>query len=92
MGFRAFGPAWTVGSVLSTVMVAVAPVHASELSAWSYSEATQQLEFSLPQSVLPRFFLLAEPTRIVLDIPEIRFCCGWSISVGIYWGSCSKAQ
>ncbi len=73
MGFRAFSPAWTMGSVLTTVMVvAVAPVQASELSAWSYSEATQLLEFSLPQSVLPRFFLLAEPTRIVLDIPTTQ--------------------
>ncbi|MEO0456027.1 MAG: AMIN domain-containing protein [Cyanobacteria bacterium P01_A01_bin.114] len=43
-----------------------------ELSAWSFDPSTQALEFSLPEGVMPQFFLLAEPARIVLDIPETQ--------------------
>ena len=84
MGFRAFGPVGTMASVLPTVIMVASTMQApaqalaapAELSTWSYDEATQLLEFSLPQSVLPRFFLLAEPTRIVLDIPATQLGAG----------------
>ncbi|MEM6352419.1 MAG: AMIN domain-containing protein [Cyanobacteria bacterium P01_D01_bin.14] len=74
MGFDAFRPGWMSNGLWATaaVVMVAAPVRAAELSTWSFDETQQQLEFSLPQSVQPRFFLLAEPTRVVLDIPATQ--------------------
>ncbi|MEL6249242.1 MAG: AMIN domain-containing protein [Cyanobacteria bacterium J06627_15] len=74
MGFDAFRPGWMSNGLWATaaVVLVAAPVRAAELSTWSFDETQQQLEFSLPQSVQPRFFLLAEPTRVVLDIPATQ--------------------
>ncbi|MEM9906349.1 MAG: AMIN domain-containing protein, partial [Cyanobacteria bacterium P01_D01_bin.44] len=56
----------------NAVFPGTAHANEQELSAWSFDPATQQLEFSLPEGVMPQFFLLAEPARIVLDIPETQ--------------------
>ncbi|MBT9313381.1 AMIN domain-containing protein [Leptothoe kymatousa] len=52
--------------------MATTPAMAEELQNWSFDSATNELTFSLPDTVLPEFFLLAEPPRLVLDIPETQ--------------------
>lgn len=50
--------------------LACLPASAEELQNWSFNTATSELTFSLPDTILPKFFLLAEPPRLVLDIPQ----------------------
>ncbi|MEM9804069.1 MAG: AMIN domain-containing protein [Cyanobacteria bacterium P01_D01_bin.56] len=50
--------------------MACVPATAEELKNWSFDQVTNELTFSLPDTILPEFFLLAEPPRLILDIPE----------------------
>ncbi|MEO1401805.1 MAG: AMIN domain-containing protein [Cyanobacteria bacterium J06635_1] len=75
MGYEQIG-GWFRGSMIATALVCPWVIStralAQELSSWSFDPSTHQLEFSLPEGVTPQFFLLAEPARIVLDIPETQ--------------------
>ncbi|MEO1351622.1 MAG: AMIN domain-containing protein [Cyanobacteria bacterium J06635_15] len=55
---------------IATVAAIARPAQATVLSNWAFDPATRQLQVMLPNGVTPRYFLLAEPTRIVLDIPN----------------------
>lgn len=62
-----------VGAVplaLATVAAIARPAEATVLSNWAFDSGTRQLQVVLPNGITPRYFLLAEPTRIVLDIPN----------------------
>ena len=48
----------------------VAPAQAADLSSWTFDPATHQLAITVPSGATPRFFLIAEPARIVLEIPN----------------------
>lgn len=48
----------------------VAPVRAAVLNTWNFEPATRQLTVTLPTGVTPNYFLLAEPARIVLNVPN----------------------
>ncbi|MBE9102050.1 AMIN domain-containing protein [Vacuolonema iberomarrocanum] len=48
----------------------VSIAQAEEFTEWQYNPDTQQLEVVLPENSTPRFFLLAQPARIVLDLPN----------------------
>jgi hypothetical protein len=65
-GFTTTGLA-TLTAVVA-VVVAANPAAASET--WQFNADTQQLVFSLPKGVTPRYHLAAEPARIVLDLPN----------------------
>jgi len=45
---------------------------AAELSTWQFNPDRQQLEILLPNGTTPRYFLLAQPARIVLDLPDVQ--------------------
>jgi hypothetical protein len=47
----------------------VAPARAAVLNNWTFDTATRELMLTLPDGITPDYFLLAEPARIVLDIP-----------------------
>ncbi|MCY7273308.1 MAG: AMIN domain-containing protein, partial [Phormidesmis sp. CAN_BIN44] len=47
-----------------------APVWAAPLKAWQYDPTANQLEVTLKDGVKPRYFLMARPARIVLDLPD----------------------
>lgn len=57
-----------IAGVMVTAAI-VAPVRAAVLNTWSFDPATRQLVIALPEGVTPNFFLLAEPARIVVDMP-----------------------
>jgi hypothetical protein len=62
---------WLGGAIATTVILC--PIaQATALAGWSFDETTHQLEFSLPETIIPQFFMLAEPARIVLDIPNTQ--------------------
>ena len=60
----------SLGVSVITLCLACVPASAEELKNWSFDKTTNELTFSLPDTILPEFFLLAEPPRLVLDIPE----------------------
>ena len=47
-----------------------APAWAAPLKEWQYNPTTNQLEVTLKDGVQPRYFLMARPARIVLDLPN----------------------
>lgn len=59
-----------LGGSLSALALAVLPAGAEELQDWSFDTADSELTFSLSDQVFPEFFLLSEPPRLVLDIPD----------------------
>lgn len=46
------------------------PAQAGFLEKWRFDPAANQLEITLKEGTTPRFFLLSEPLRIVLDLPN----------------------
>lgn len=60
-----------LGALLPANLPGGVPIaQAEEFTEWQYNPDTQQLEVVLPENSTPRFFLLAQPARIVLDLPN----------------------
>jgi AMIN domain len=57
-----------VGAVMLSAPIACA----ADLEGWQYDAQSNQLTFVLPDGVKPRFFVMAQPARIVLDIPTAQ--------------------
>lgn len=62
--------------VLTTVLLSAAVVAqegvaiAATLTNWQFNAETQQLEFTVPEGTTPRYFLAAQPARIIVDLPN----------------------
>ncbi|MBE9070315.1 AMIN domain-containing protein [Leptolyngbya cf. ectocarpi LEGE 11479] len=61
-----------VGGSFVALTIVTSSALAEELDNWSFDATTNELTFSLSDTVLPEFFLLAEPPRLVLDIPDTQ--------------------
>jgi hypothetical protein len=61
---------------LSVGMAAIAllttAAQAATLTDWKFDPATRQLQVSIPEGTVPHYFLLAQPARIVLDLPNTQ--------------------
>ncbi|HSM80634.1 MAG TPA: N-acetylmuramoyl-L-alanine amidase [Nodosilinea sp.] len=53
-------------------LVVAAPVRAATLQYWQFDAQTNQLVFTTDSAVQPRAQLLANPTRIVVDLPNTQ--------------------
>ncbi|MEX0270533.1 AMIN domain-containing protein [Leptolyngbyaceae cyanobacterium UHCC 1019] len=53
-----------------TLAIAAMRVQAAALTNWRYDPAARQLEVTVKEGVTPRYFLMAQPARIVLDLPD----------------------
>ncbi|MGF1535762.1 MAG: AMIN domain-containing protein [Elainellaceae cyanobacterium] len=68
--------AWSFGSMiraagLTALVAAVAqPAYSAQLVRWRFDPQTQQLELVTPGGTQPNYFILAQPPRIVIDLPE----------------------
>ncbi|MBD1870900.1 AMIN domain-containing protein [Cyanobacteria bacterium FACHB-471] len=51
---------------------AIAPAEAATLTNWQFDPNTRELRVTVPEGTTPRYFLLAEPPRIVLDLPNTQ--------------------
>ncbi|MBT9314318.1 AMIN domain-containing protein [Leptothoe spongobia] len=69
MGFKHRLHHWLGGSFASLALT-MSPAVAEDLQNWSFDVTNSELTFSLSDTVFPEFFLLSEPPRLVLDIPE----------------------
>lgn len=45
---------------------------AALLTNWQFDPATNQLEFTLPEGATPRYSVLEQPTRILIEIPDTQ--------------------
>ncbi len=45
---------------------------AEPIENWQYDQQRNQLSFVLPDGIKPRYFIMAQPARIVLDIPDTQ--------------------
>lgn len=45
-------------------------IQAASLTKWSFNPAANQLEITVKDGTTPRYFLMAQPARIVLDLPD----------------------
>jgi len=69
----------TIALLIST------PATAAPLENWRFDSTTNQLEVTVPAGITPRYSLLAQPTRIVLDLPDTQI--GTVKSRGTYSGA-----
>nr|WP_290228329.1 AMIN domain-containing protein [Trichocoleus desertorum] len=66
---------WATLGVSAGVIGAIAqivPVQAAILTQWQFNSTNNQLEITVPEGTQPRYFLLAKPARIVLDLPNTQ--------------------
>lgn len=63
------GAGW-MGAMAIAPSELMTAAQAASLSNWAFDPATRQLEVTVPAGTTPRFFLVAEPARIVLEIPN----------------------
>jgi hypothetical protein len=69
---------WLLGNfgavVLSaaTVLTAVSGANAEPIENWQFDTQSNQLSFVLPDGVKPRYFIMAQPARIVVDVPNAQ--------------------
>lgn len=58
-----------LATTLTSVAI-VAPARTAVLRDWTFDPTTRQLIVTLPTGVTPNYFLLAQPARIVLNVPN----------------------
>lgn len=62
---------WIAGATSTLVVAAaIAPVHAASLTSWSFDPTANHLEVVVSDRTTPRYFLMAQPARIVLELPN----------------------
>jgi hypothetical protein len=67
------GLPWMVGVTGAIAAITITlPAQAAVLNDWSFDPATRQLQVTLPTGIDPNFLLLAEPARIILNLPNTQ--------------------
>lgn len=56
--------------VLSGFLGSTLPAHASSLSDWQYNPEQASLGFQIEPGITPRYFLMPNPLRVVVDLPN----------------------
>jgi AMIN domain len=60
-------------SIIGTMVILnTGQVLAGKLTQWSYNLEQNQLEFTVADSTIPKYFILENPTRIVIDFPNTK--------------------
>ncbi|OCR01078.1 hypothetical protein BCD67_17025 [Oscillatoriales cyanobacterium USR001] len=60
----------TVAAAFVVLPIAQQEVAAALLTDWQFDPGTNQLEVTLPEGITPKFSLLNQPTRIIVDLPD----------------------
>jgi hypothetical protein len=56
----------------ATAISSITPAQAATLTNWQFDPNTRELWVTVPEGATPRYFVLAEPPRIVLDLPNTQ--------------------
>jgi N-acetylmuramoyl-L-alanine amidase len=62
---------WLLPSVFSFVMVSL-PATAAEILSWQFNATENRIDFSTSAAVKPEAQMLANPSRLILDLPETK--------------------
>jgi N-acetylmuramoyl-L-alanine amidase len=62
---------WLLPSVVSFVMVSL-PATAAEILSWQFNATENRIDFSTSSAVKPEAQMLANPSRLILDLPETK--------------------
>ncbi|MDX2243575.1 MAG: AMIN domain-containing protein [Leptolyngbyaceae cyanobacterium bins.302] len=57
-------------AVLGAIVLTAQAVSAAALTDWRYDAATNQLEMTVKEGTTPKYFVMAQPARIVVDLPD----------------------
>ena len=60
----------TSATTLITTLSLTAPLQAAVLSGWEFNPTRQELEIIVPGGTTPQYSLVAEPARIIVDLPD----------------------
>jgi len=73
-----------LGSIMGLAGLAVTalPQQVLALENWQFDAGKEQLVISLPKGVTPRYYLMAEPARIILDLPNTEIATATEQSYG----------
>lgn len=61
-----------VSCMAIATLLATTVAEAGQLNQWRYDETTQQVELTISDETTPRHFLMAQPARIVVDLPNTQ--------------------
>ncbi len=61
---------WLLPSIVSFVMVS--PASAAEILSWQYNATENRIDFSTSSAVKPEAQMLANPSRLIVDLPDTR--------------------
>jgi N-acetylmuramoyl-L-alanine amidase len=62
---------WLLPSVFSFVMVSL-PASAAEILSWQFNATENRIDFSTSTAVKPEAQMLANPSRLIVDLPDTR--------------------
>jgi N-acetylmuramoyl-L-alanine amidase len=62
---------WLLPSIFSFVMVSL-PASAAEILSWQYNGSENRIDFSTSSAVKPEAQMLANPSRLIVDLPDTR--------------------
>ncbi len=65
-------PSFLIPLFLATASVLLAHPAAAEIESWRFDPGQSQLEFTTDEDVQPKAQLIANPTRLVIDLPGVR--------------------
>jgi N-acetylmuramoyl-L-alanine amidase len=63
---------WLLPSVVSVAMVSSLPAAASEILSWQYNAIENRIDFNTSAAVRPEAQILANPSRLIVDLPDTR--------------------
>ncbi|MEN9216402.1 MAG: AMIN domain-containing protein [Gloeomargarita sp. HHBFW_bins_162] len=69
---------WILPGSVGCFLLAV-PAHAARLSHWQFNPDTHVLELTTESGTQPRIQVLAQPTRVVIDLPQTQWPVGREI-------------
>lgn len=63
---------WLLPSIVSVAMVSPLPATASEILSWQFNAIENKIDFSTSAAVKPEAQILANPSRLIVDLPDTR--------------------
>ncbi|MBD2665212.1 N-acetylmuramoyl-L-alanine amidase [Richelia sinica] len=64
---------WLIPGTVGTIFMLSSPTWAAKLESWRFDSSRNQLEIRTSGAVQPQAQLIFNPTRLVIDLPGIRF-------------------
>jgi AMIN domain len=63
---------WVLGGAIAAIGMTATAAQAAPLEEFQYDPQTEQISFVLPDGVVPNRFMMAQPARVVIDIPNTQ--------------------